>query len=572
MSIAATYVSTTSFTVGTDLTADFVPGRALLLDCGVDGDKYGYVSYSSYSSPNTTVHLDATDSQALTENLANVDFSVFKYQRVSGNNPLEMLWMTRGMQTISMAYKDADEISLRPGVVHINDGTTEALYQCPGFDKQLTSLSASTWYFIYAKAPTNGRVLSATEIEYATTVPSLVAAKQGYYHPSNAGWRCIGFVRADGTSAVSKFAVSGAKYILDVDYWITDANGTTPSNTWTDVVISVPLPGMVASLKLVGEYANAALPYMVRPNGSASAGQAIVYVSSSTSVAFSFLDIPTDANKIIEHRFSSATTNKAYVVLTGFYFPQEILSAGSGGGASASPLYGMALHGHKSGLTLSYKDADEFYVAGGVLHINNGSGDLILEATSQLTKAVTGLSAATWYAVYVDPPDSGTTLAAADIEYSATMPTWDHAKAGWYHPSTTDLRCIGFVRTDGSSNLVPFQTSGRECIFSTAFTDVNSVAPSTTWTTGTLTVPIGDIYGLCTVISLYVDTETGLQVRRKGATTGYSLVTAASASKWSSTEARIMLDSSKQFEFSFAAATTNQAFFFTHGFVLPAGF
>ena len=75
MAINATYVSTTTFTVATNLTADFMAGRRIKADCGSDGYKYGTILSSSYSSPNTTVILTAA-SNDLTPNLVSVEYGI----------------------------------------------------------------------------------------------------------------------------------------------------------------------------------------------------------------------------------------------------------------------------------------------------------------------------------------------------------------------------------------------------------------------------------------------------------------------------------------------------------------
>ena len=71
--ITATYVSTTSFTVATDLTADFVTGARVRANCGTDGIKLGSVTTSSYASGTglTTVTV-SLDSGSLTANLTGV--------------------------------------------------------------------------------------------------------------------------------------------------------------------------------------------------------------------------------------------------------------------------------------------------------------------------------------------------------------------------------------------------------------------------------------------------------------------------------------------------------------------
>ncbi len=68
------YVDADTFTVAGDHTSGeggFDEGRALRMDCGVDGVRYGAVESASYSNPDTTVNLDAA-SDAITANLEEV--------------------------------------------------------------------------------------------------------------------------------------------------------------------------------------------------------------------------------------------------------------------------------------------------------------------------------------------------------------------------------------------------------------------------------------------------------------------------------------------------------------------
>ncbi len=70
--ITATYSDGDTFTVsGTDYTNDFNPGRRIKADCGVDGDKYGWVYNSTFDDPTNTVNL-TDDSDAFTENLTEI--------------------------------------------------------------------------------------------------------------------------------------------------------------------------------------------------------------------------------------------------------------------------------------------------------------------------------------------------------------------------------------------------------------------------------------------------------------------------------------------------------------------
>jgi hypothetical protein len=72
-----TYVSATSFTIPTDVTAYYTVGRRIRCYGTIMGTFYGYIVSSAYSSPNTTVTV-VLDSGALTSNLSRVDLSFFE--------------------------------------------------------------------------------------------------------------------------------------------------------------------------------------------------------------------------------------------------------------------------------------------------------------------------------------------------------------------------------------------------------------------------------------------------------------------------------------------------------------
>jgi len=79
----ATYVAANEFTVATDRTAEFVTGRRIKADCGVDGIKYCTTDSSNYSDPNTTVTIKESE---LTSNLTTVLYGIVK-SHVSGSLP-----------------------------------------------------------------------------------------------------------------------------------------------------------------------------------------------------------------------------------------------------------------------------------------------------------------------------------------------------------------------------------------------------------------------------------------------------------------------------------------------------
>lgn len=216
----------------------------------------------------------------------------------------------------------------------------------------------------------------------------------------------------------------------------------------------------------------------------------------------------------------------------------------------------------------SWKATTALYINPGPIHIWYGTSEGIYYLESQLSYDMTSLSANSWHALYVQMPDSGSTLTGTQFSHSTVMPTFNQTKLGWYD-STGAKRCIGFIRSDASGYITNFQRAGADIIIAAAFTDVNGVTPSTTWTTGTLTVPVGGITAICVVTGAYVNATAGLNFRRKGWATHYGLLTVSAGSQWVATESRLPTDSNKQVEFSYSTATTNVAYIYPHGFVMP---
>lgn len=79
--MTGTYVSATQFTVVGDQTAIFLANRKVKCDCGVDGFRYGAISTSAFGAT-TTVTLTA-DSDDLTANLTDVEWSVLEPKSIS---------------------------------------------------------------------------------------------------------------------------------------------------------------------------------------------------------------------------------------------------------------------------------------------------------------------------------------------------------------------------------------------------------------------------------------------------------------------------------------------------------
>jgi len=327
MALSASYVSGTSFTVSTDKTSDFAPGRAVYCDCGVDGVKYAYVSYSTYSDPNTTVTLDSTESQAITSNLSYVLFSRMQYKETGANVPVQMVWMQRGFKSeMALSWKDADEIYVSSGALHIDNGTAENIYCAQSqLTKQLTSLSNSTWYAIYVDPPDNGLTLAAADIEYSTTMPTYDQAKRGWYHGTNTDWRCIGFVKSDGSGNVLPF-IQQMQCWRFTDAQTDDISGATPSNTWTAYTAPSPVGNILTLWMITGTYSNAYVGIHVRVTGTSGNGIRALWLDSTNAVKRqdNYVQVPTDASKQFDMRWTGATTNPIYARFYGFELPAGI--------------------------------------------------------------------------------------------------------------------------------------------------------------------------------------------------------------------------------------------------------
>lgn len=216
MAILATYVATNQFRVSGDLASKLDSGRAILAYHTNYGSKLVYTNYASYDSTNgyTNVYTVQDESENLLSDLSSVDISSVKPDTSGlGNIPVELLWMFRGLRKGAHVYYNSDSTyKINKGWIHFNDGTKDKILYIPG---TLTitpgSLTASTWYYIYLNAPTNGLVVTSSDISITTTAPVLDYVKQGYYSVSK---RCIGFFRTDITGLIIWFWMDDLTY-----YW-----------------------------------------------------------------------------------------------------------------------------------------------------------------------------------------------------------------------------------------------------------------------------------------------------------------------------------------------------------------
>lgn len=88
----ASYVSADQLIVAGDQTAEFLAGRRIRANCGVDGYVYSTIQSSSYSSPNTTVTIEDSE---LTSNLLEVHYGIVS-QGSTGSLPVHKHDETEG--------------------------------------------------------------------------------------------------------------------------------------------------------------------------------------------------------------------------------------------------------------------------------------------------------------------------------------------------------------------------------------------------------------------------------------------------------------------------------------------
>ena len=101
-------------------------------------------------------------------------------------------------------------------------------------------------------------------------------------------------------------------------------------------------------------------------------------------------------------------------------------------------------------IVFSFSDTETTELA----RVNSIQGtDSINLAVSFMPGAST-LEVDTDYYVYVAPPAVGTGLAAEDLSLSTSVCVYDENRGGYYHPVSTERRCIGWFTTDGSG-IVP---------------------------------------------------------------------------------------------------------------------
>jgi len=265
MAILATYVAANQFRVSGDLASKFDPGRAILAYHTNYGSKLVYTDYASYDSTNgyTNIYTVQDESENLLSDLGSVDISSVKPDTGGlGNVPVELLWMFRGLRKGAYVYYNSDTtFKINKGYIHFNDGLKDKILYIPGTLTITPTISSDLWYYIYINVPTNGIVVTSSDISITTTAPVLDYVKQGYY---SVGKRCIGFFRTDTVGPIITYF-----YMDDLIYtWV---YGYGAWITGTSSYVSQPASGTM-SVPL----ANARYLFNVHYGDSAAARQGYI--------------------------------------------------------------------------------------------------------------------------------------------------------------------------------------------------------------------------------------------------------------------------------------------------------
>lgn len=240
---------------------------------------------------------------------------LFKKKRVALPTVETEVNLYRGKQSIKVKWNSTSSFDCLPGNVEIG-GT---LYNIAStINKSTSSLTASTWYYVYVNPPSTGISLAAANIEYSTTAPTQNTTLMGQYNGSK---RCIGAIYSNSSSQIAEFLHSSVYYKFS-DFVLVAADNVTPSDTWTDVIMATPFANSISMFRLHCSYSNTATSFYMRRKGSSSNGIGMLYLSSGRADIHS--EFATDSNKKVEIRWGASTTNNVYIYNTGFVLPDDI--------------------------------------------------------------------------------------------------------------------------------------------------------------------------------------------------------------------------------------------------------
>jgi len=232
---------------------------------------------------------------------------------------------TKGRQELFIEYATTSGIDILPGRIDIEDGSDEYALSVSGtLFKDSLSLSADTWYYVYAKPPVVGNYLSESEIELSTTEPGRDVVKRGYYHGSNTNWRCFSAFYSDVNSEVKPFMQIGDEWKVTGSIINQDVAAFS-STSWTDVTFTLPFGETFAIIDSRASYGDAYSHLRYKKNGVSGENYTTIgTVRVDNTRAYGEYHLPIDSDKKGEIKWSDAGTQLAYLNSEGFVLPDWI--------------------------------------------------------------------------------------------------------------------------------------------------------------------------------------------------------------------------------------------------------
>jgi hypothetical protein len=218
-------------------------------------------------------------------------------------------------------YKDADEVTVGPGVYHHNGTTEQMVYWSADLDVTVTATSGYNYLYIddSAVVTLGSDELTASELLFSTTAPTWSDAKHGWYNGSD---RCISATGLSSASTQREFFHDGGRCVILADHF-TSFNAADVDTTWVDVTLKIPEFCTQAIFSLH----NVLIPnatqrdWFWRTNGySGTPGNMLMHQAADFNS--NTLRVHTDSSLKIEIRCSVGDASQVEGFTHGWYFPR----------------------------------------------------------------------------------------------------------------------------------------------------------------------------------------------------------------------------------------------------------
>lgn len=219
---------------------------------------------------------------------------------------------------LTPGYKDADELTFTGGYIEIA-GHSYSLGAST--DVTFPGLGNDESRFVYI-TPGSATALTSSEFSSTTTAPTFDSVRGGWYNAAGTG-RCVFLFTTNGSGNIWEFRSNGRAVLYDNS--IVDASAITPSATWTDVTLSVPvMDGLIALVSTLCLYTNTNANAYMRTNGSsASTGIRLGYPTGGLAERpLSHVRVAVDSSAKVEVKYQNTTSNTISVYTTGYELPE----------------------------------------------------------------------------------------------------------------------------------------------------------------------------------------------------------------------------------------------------------